>query len=80
MGGGTVKTPKQISAVATIAVLTEPQRHAMIAEHWTARVDRGLVRLGLVYWATGKHGHQLLKFRPLGLKVRAILQEQADAK
>jgi len=73
-----VKTPKRMDKMTTIAVLTEPQRHAMIAEHWTARVDRGLERLGLVYWATGKHGQQLLKFRPLGLEVRAILQEQAD--
>lgn len=75
-----MKTPKQLTAAAIITMLTEPQRHAMIAEHWTARADRGLVRLGLVYWATGKHGHQLLKFRPLGLEVRAILKEQDDAR
>ena len=67
---------EQRAAEATIAVLTEQQRHAMTAEHWTARVDRGLVRLGLVYWATGRHGRQLLKFRPFGLEVRAILEKQ----
>jgi len=65
-----------MTAEQIAAGLTEPQQHAMTADHWTARVDRGLVRLGLVYWATGRHGKQLLKFRPLGLQVRAILEQK----
>jgi hypothetical protein len=64
-----------MSAEQIAARVTEPQRHAMLAKHWTARVDRSLVRLGLVYWATGRHGKQLLKFRPLGLQVRALLEQ-----
>ena len=60
---------------AIAARLSGVQKRAVLAPHWSARHNMGLVGLGLCYWGKGPHGKPTLKFRPLGLAVRSILGE-----
>ena len=54
--------------------LTKAQREAMVASHWSARQGVGLQKLGLTYWGNGPHGKPMIKFRQIGLAVRAELE------
>lgn len=58
--------------------LTKAQREAMLANHWSARQGAGLQKLGLTYWGNGPHGKPMVKFRQIGLAVRAELERIAD--
>ena len=66
-------TPEQIARG-----LTKAAREAMLASHWSARQGAGLQKLGLTYWGNGPHRRPMVKFRPLGLAVRAELERIAD--
>ena len=58
--------------------LTKAQREAMLAIHWSARQCLGLQKLGLTYWGNGPHGKPMVKFRQIGLAVRAELERIVD--
>jgi len=56
--------------------LTDAQREAINAQHWSARARAGLVRLSIVKWSSGPHGKPIIKFTQLGLTVRAALSTE----
>lgn len=61
--------------IARIAAgLTEAQRSALLAPHWSAR--RPLLGINFAYWGRGMHGKTLLKLRPVAFEVRRYLQER----
>jgi hypothetical protein len=57
--------------------LTDAQRQALLSPHWGQRVP--LLKTGLVYWSRGLHGRQIIKFRPLGLALRAHIERTSNA-
>ncbi len=58
------------------ASLTKAQQEAVLAPNWSARQQAGLIKRGLCYWSRGPHGKPMVKFRQIGLAVRAYLEEQ----